>query len=67
VGYRDYSVAKGHIVDANGHGDFSSIQAAISAASSGMTVFVMPGTYTENPTLKAGVNLSAFNTDSTIR
>lgn len=63
MGYRDYSTAKGHIVDATGHGDFTTIQAAITAASSGQTVFVRPGTYTENLTLKAGVNISGFSGD----
>ncbi len=64
MGYRDYSTAKGHIVDATGHGDFSTIQAAINAAVSGQTIFIRPGTYTENLTLKAGVNLTAFTGDS---
>lgn len=36
---------------------FLTIQAAITAASSGYTVFVMPGTYDEQITLKDGVNL----------
>lgn len=65
MGYRDYSTAKGHIVDALGHGDFTTISAAITAASSGQTIFIRPGTYTENPTLKAGVNLEAFGPDIT--
>lgn len=60
MGYRDYSTAKGHIVDATGKGDFTTIAAALTAASSGQTIFIRPGTYTENPTLKAGVNLSSF-------
>lgn len=60
MGYRDYSTAKGRIVDTTGHGDFTTIQAAINAASSGQTVFIRPGTYTENLTLKTGVNLCAY-------
>jgi hypothetical protein len=49
------------IVDATaGKGNFTTIQAAITAASSGQTIFIRPGTYTENLTLKAGVNLTAF-------
>ena len=63
MGYRDYSTAKGHIVDATGKGDFTTIASALTAASSGQTIFIRPGTYTENPTLKAGVNLSAFECD----
>src|SRR5215469_17495644 len=65
MGYRDYSTAKGHIVDPNGFGDFTTITAAINAAVSGQTIFLRPGTYTENPTLKAGVNLAAFDADAT--
>lgn len=63
MGYRDYSTAKGRIVDSTGHGDFSTIQSAITAASSGQTIFIRPGTYTENLTLKAGVDLVAFEPD----
>lgn len=64
MGYRDYSTARGHIVAADGSGDFTTVSAAISAASSGQTIFVRPGTYTENITLKAGVNICAFSCDS---
>jgi len=60
MGYRDYSTAKGRIVDATGHGDFTTIQAAITASSSGQTVFIRPGIYTENLTLKVGVTLCAY-------
>lgn len=44
-------------------GTHQTVQAAITAASSGETVFITPGTYTENLTLKAGVNLTAFSCD----
>lgn len=64
MGYRDYSVAKGHIVDALGFGDFKTIGAALAAATSGQSIFIRPGTYTENPILVAGVNLVAFMLDS---
>lgn len=60
MAYRNYSTAVGHIVDQNGHGDFSTITAALASAVSGETIFVRPGTYTENITLVAGVNLTAF-------
>jgi hypothetical protein len=60
MGYRDYSTAKAHIVDATGHGDFTTISAALSAASAGQVIFVRPGIYTENPTLKADVDICAF-------
>lgn len=48
----------------NQGGNQTTIQAAISVASSGDTIFITPGTYTENLTLKSGVNLVAFNGDS---
>lgn len=44
-------------------GTYSTVQAAITAASSGATVFIRPGTYTENLTLKAGVNLCGWPSD----
>jgi len=64
MGYRDYSTAKGHIVDTTGHGDFTTIAAALSAASSGQTIFVRPGTYAENLILKTGVNITAYDCDA---
>ena len=45
-------------------GTHTTISAALTSASSGDTIFIRPGTYTENPTLKAGVNLTAFGSDS---
>jgi hypothetical protein len=44
-------------------GTYSTIAAALTAASSGNDIFIRPGTYTENLTLKAGVNLVAFKGD----
>lgn len=64
MGYRNYATAKGHIVSPLGDGDFTTITAALAAATSGQTIFLRPGTYAENITLKAGVNLSAFGSDS---
>lgn len=64
MAYRNYSTAVSHIVDATGQGDFTTIGAALTAASSGQTIFVRPGTYTENLTLKGGVNLCALNCDA---
>lgn len=63
MGYRNYATANGFIVDKLGNGDFTTIAAAITAAVSGDTIFIRPGTYTENLTLKAGVNLTAYNGD----
>jgi hypothetical protein len=64
MAYRNYSAATGHIVDALGNGDFLTIGAALTASSAGQTIFIRPGTYTENPTLVPGVNLTAFTGDS---
>ena len=53
------------IVDATaGRGTHTTIASALASASSGDTIFIRPGTYTENPTLKAGVNLAAFECDA---
>ncbi len=55
------------IVDATANrGTHTTIQGAITAASSGETIFIRPGTYTENLTLKAGVNLTAFECDNSL-
>jgi len=43
--------------------NYTTIASALTAASSGQTIFIRPGTYTENLTLKAGVNLTAFSCD----
>ena len=44
-------------------GTFTTIGAAILAAESGQDIFIRSGTYTENVTLAAGVNLTAFEAD----
>lgn len=50
------------IVDATANrGTHTTIAGAIAAASSGETIFIRPGTYTENLTLKAGVDLVSFS------
>lgn len=64
MAYRNYSVANGFTVAKDGNGDFTTLAAALTAAVSGQTIFIRPGTYTENPTLKSGVNLCAFNCDA---
>lgn len=50
------------IVDKTGlyGGNKNSIQSAINSASSGDIIFVYPDTYTEDLTLKAGVNITSF-------
>ena len=42
----------------------TTIAAALTAASSGDTIFIRPGSYTENLTMKAGVNLCAYDCDA---
>ena len=42
----------------------TTITAAVAAASSGDTIFIKPGTYTEDFTLGAGINLAAYDCDS---
>jgi len=44
-------------------GTHTTIGSALTSASSGDTIFIRPGTYTENITLKAGVNLAAYGCD----
>ncbi len=61
MSYRNYAPGNSHIVDPSGNGDFTTIQSAITSAVSGQTIFINPGTYTENLTLKVGVTLAAFN------
>src|ERR1700676_4205216 len=49
-----------------GSGNYTTIGSALTASVSGQTIFIRPGTYTENLTLKAGVNLTAFGSDSSL-
>ena len=58
-----FSPAKWVVSTVAGEGTHTTIAAALTSASSGDTIFIMPGTYTENITMKAGVNLSAFGSD----
>jgi len=44
-------------------GTHTTIAGALTSASSGDTIFIRPGSYTENLTLKVGVNLVAYNGD----
>jgi hypothetical protein len=58
------------IVSPGGEADganYTTIGAAITAAvakGGNQSIFIQPGTYTENPTLAAGINLVAFNCDA---
>lgn len=52
------------IVDPLGfNGTHTTISSAITSATSGDTILILPGTYTENITLKAGVNLCGMGGD----
>lgn len=63
MAYRNYSVAVGKIVDPNGYGDFTSLGAALTAATANETIFMRPGTYTENDTISTSVNIVAYPGD----
>ena len=60
----NYGTAKFIVSASAANGTHTTIQAAITAATSGDTVFIRDGSYTENLTLKAGVNLTAFGGSS---
>src|SRR5258708_287466 len=59
-----FGVAKWIVSATASDGTHTTIASALTSASSGDTIFIRPGTYTENLTLKAGVNLTAFGSDS---
>lgn len=62
----DLHTARFIVGDTSNGANYSTIAAAITAASSGDTIYIQTGTYTENLTLKAGVNLCAFQCDSAV-
>ena len=65
VSTNNFSTAK-FIVDTNGiqsGATHSTIASAITDASSGETIFIKPGIYTEDFTLKSGVNIASFSSD----
>jgi parallel beta-helix repeat protein len=51
------------IVDDEGDGDFTSVQAAINAASPGDTIEVYSGNYTESIVIEKSINLEGKNTE----
>ena len=58
-----FGVAKWIVDPVLGQGTHQTITAAYASASSGDTISVRPGTYTEDPPVKPGTNLVAFNGD----
>jgi hypothetical protein len=59
-----FTVAKWVVSADPTQGTHTTIAAALTSASSGDTIMIRDGTYTENPTLKAGVDLVAFTADA---
>ncbi|SME92844.1 Hemolysin-type calcium-binding repeat-containing protein [Tistlia consotensis] len=59
-------VAANFVVAADGSGDFTTIQAAIDAASAGDTILVQDGTYAEALTLTKGVALVAAGSGAVV-
>lgn len=64
TGLNNYNTTKYLVNPIAGLGTHTTIGAALTSASSGDDIYIMPATYTENLTLKAGVNLISYNTDS---
>jgi hypothetical protein len=58
-----FSPAKWVVSPTYGEGTHQTIASAIASASSGDTIFIMPGTYAESPTITSGINLTAFDVD----
>lgn len=58
-----FGVSKWIVSSTLSNGTHTTIAAALTSASSGDTIFIRPGSYTEDLTLKAGVNLCAFTGD----
>lgn len=59
-----FTTAKWIVSATASDGTHTTVQSAINSAASGDTIFIRPGTYTENLTLKVGVNLTSFTGDA---
>lgn len=59
-----YIVSAGGITDGANYTTIATAYAAAVSAGAPQTVFIQPGTYTENITLTAGINLAAFQADA---
>lgn len=66
IGINPYNCAKWIVDPSSNIGTHTNITAALNSANSGDTIFVRPGTYTEDLTLKAGVNITAFTGDGSL-
>lgn len=64
TGDNNFGPAKWIVNATAGLGTHTTIATALTSSSSGDTIFIMPGTYTEAITLKAGVDLTAYGCDS---
>jgi hypothetical protein len=64
TGDNQFGTAKWIVDPVACQGTHTTIATALTSASSGDTIVIRPATYTENLTLKAGVNLCAFPSDS---
>lgn len=64
VSTNNYGTAKFIVSSSAANGTHTTIASALTSATSGDTIFIRPGTYTENLTLKAGVNLAAYDCDA---
>ena len=60
----NFCVSKWIVDPVFGNGTHTTIASALASASSGDTIFIRAGNYVEDITLKAGVNLTGFDTDS---
>ncbi|MBD3223048.1 hypothetical protein GF314_17600 [bacterium] len=54
------ATAATHVVDAQGGGDFTSLEAAVAAAASGDLIQVMPGTYPTSVTIEASLTITGL-------
>lgn len=63
LGSNTFGTAKWIVSDTASNGTHTTITDALADAVSGDTIFIRPGTYIENLTLKAGVNLASYEAD----
>lgn len=66
TGDNNFGVAKWIVNATAGLGTHTTIATALTSSTSGDTIFIMPGTYTENLTLKAGVTLTGFSSSASV-